>query len=225
MMQWDRRQLIGGAAAGGMLLLLPACQSLPGISLTEAIRRLLTVASQDAFATLVAENGFFADDVARLSLPEYLGGSRVTSIASLLLRTPAVQDRLLRQVNRAAEKGAELAAPIVAEAVRSMTINDALSIVNGGPDAATALLQRQLGASLIGRMAPGIERGLRLFDDEVINLALRELTNINFARLRDDISDRASSAIYRAIGAQEARIRANPQSTNDPLLIAVFGLR
>ena len=222
-MDYNRRNiLVAGTAAG--LLALPGCSSLPGLSLTEAIKRLLTLSSQNAFAELLQPNGFFDSQIARITVPDRLGGSRVTSIATALLRSKPIQDRLLRQVNRAAEKGAEIAAPLIANTIRNMSIADAAAIINGGPRAATGLLRNELGATLTNRMLPGIGNGLKLFDNEIINLVLSQVTDIDFASIRGDVTSKVSDAIYRSIGAQEEAIRANPQATNDPLLIAVFGL-
>ncbi|VAW01135.1 hypothetical protein MNBD_ALPHA04-862 [hydrothermal vent metagenome] len=222
-MEYNRRSiLVAGASAS--LLVLPGCSSLPGLSLTEAIQRLLTLSSQNAFAELLQPNGFFDSQVGRISVPDSLGGSRITSIATALLRSRPIQDRLLKQVNRAAEKGAELAAPIVADTIRNMSIADAAAIINGGPHAATDLLQSNLGATLTNRMLPGVGEGLKLFDNEIINLVLSQVSNVDFSGIRGDVTDKVSKAIYRSIGAQEEAIRANPQSTNDPLLIAVFGI-
>ncbi len=222
-MEYNRRSIIVAGAAAS-LLVLPGCASLPGLSLTEAIRRLLTLSSQNAFAELLQPNGFFDSQLGRISVPDSLGGSRVTSVATAFLRSRPVQDRLLKQVNRAAEKGAELAAPIVADTIRNMSIADAAAIINGGPRAATILLRRNLGATLTDRMLPGVGEGLKLFDNEIINLVLSQVSNVDFSGIRGDVTDKVSKAIYRSIGAQEEAIRANPQSTNDPLLIAVFGI-
>ena len=221
-MIYHRRSVLGMGVAAG-LLALPGCSSLPGLSLTEAVKRLLTLSSQNAFAELLQPNGFFDSQIARITVPDSLGGSRATDIATALLRSRPIQDRLLRQVNRAAEEGAELAAPIVAEPIRNMSIADAVAIINGGPRAATSLLQGQLGNTLVDRMLPGIGNGLRLFDNEIINLVLSQATNVDFSSISRDVTNKVSDAIYRSIGAQEASIRANPRATNDPLLIAVLG--
>ncbi len=223
-MFYHRRSVLGFGAVAG-LLALPGCSSLPGLSLTEAVKRLLTLSSQNAFAELLQPNGFFDSQIARISAPDSLGGSRMTSIASALLRSKPIQDRLLRQVNRAAEKGAEVAAPVVAETIRNMSISDAVAIINGGPRAATSLLQGQLGNRLVDRMLPGIGSGLKLFDNEIINIVLSQASDIDLATISRDVSNKVSDAIYRSIGAQEEAIRANPRATNDPLLIAVLGAR
>ena len=223
-MIYHRRAVLGFGAAAG-LLSLPGCSSMPGISLTEAVKRLLVLSSQNAFAELLQPNGFFDSQVARISVPDSLGGPRVTNIATALLRSKTIQDRLLKQVNRAAEEGADLAAPIVAETIRNMSISDAVAIINGGPRAATGLLQRQLGNTLVDRMMPGIGNGLKLFDNEIINLVLSQVTNVDFGSISRDVTIKVNDAIYRSIGAQEEAIRANPRATNDPLLIAVLGAR
>ena len=132
----DRRALLRGAALLP-LLALPGCASTPGFSLTEAIRRLLTLASQRAFATLMADNGFFDSAVARIDLPPELGGPGASSLLARALRAGPVKDRLVRQVNRAAERGAARAAPIVADAITSLSIADAAAIISGGSGAAT----------------------------------------------------------------------------------------
>ena len=223
-MTYHRRAVLGFGAAAG-LLALPGCSSMPGISLTEAVKRLLVLSSQNAFAELLQPNGFFDSQVARISVPDSLGGPRVTNIATALLRSKTSQDRLLKQVNRAAEEGADLAAPIVAETIRNMSVADAVSIINGGPRAATSLLQGQLGDALVDRMLPGIGNGLKLFDNEIINLVLSQVTNVDFGSISRDVTIKVNDAIYRSIGAQEEAIRANPRATNDPLLIAVLGAR
>jgi hypothetical protein len=222
-MIFDRRQLLLAGAAGATLT-LPGCQTMPGYSLTEAIRRLLTLASQNAFALLLQPGGFYDSSVARIALPDRFGGNAGTNIVSLVLQSKSFRDRLQRQLNRAAEKGAERAAPMVADAVRTVSIEAANEIVRGGPQAATQFLRGKMGIALIDAMLPGVSDGLRLFDDQVINKAVQSVTGFDMAALGADITRKADDAIWAAIGLEEGNIRANPQATNDPLLIGVFGL-
>ncbi len=219
----SRRALVAGTALVP-LLTLAGCASVPGISLTEAIRRLLTLSAQRAFATLMAENGFYDSAVARIDLPPELGGPGASGLLARALRTGPVKDRLVRQVNRAAERGAERAAPIVADAITTLSIADAAAIIGGGSGAATALLEQAMGRRLVGAMLPDIDGGLRLFDSAVVTEALRLVSGIDLPRLARDVSDRAHDAIYRAIAQEEGAIRADPAATRDPLLMAVFGL-
>ena len=217
-----RHILLSGAAIA--TLALPGCQSLPGFSLTEAIRRLLSLASQNAFALLLQPGGFYDSSVARIALPDRFGGDRSGGILSVVLQSRQFRDRLQRQLNRSAEKGAERAAPLVAEAVRNISIADAAGLVRGGPQAATAFLRRSMGTALLDSMLPGIADGLRLFDDQVIGQAVRSVTGFDIAALAQDITSKADDSIWAAIGLEESNIRADPQRTNDPVLMGVFGL-
>jgi Protein of unknown function (DUF4197) len=222
-MSLSRRTIIT-AAAVSPILLAPGCAGGIGLSLIDAIRRLLSLSSQRAFASLMRENGFFDDATAKISLPDALGGARATGIVSAVLGSNVFRNRLTKQVNRAAEKGAELAAPVVADAILSLGVADAAKIVAGGGTGATDLLKAAMGNALLGKMLPGIDNGLRLFDSPVVTEALKQVTNIDFAGLRDDITQKASDGIYRAIGREEIAIRADPAATGDPLLMGVFGI-
>lgn len=221
---FSRRALIG-AGLSLPLLTLPGCAAgLGGFGLEDAVRRLLTVSSQRAFAQLVQENGFFQDEITRIPLPQQFGGSAVTNALSSLLGVGLVQERLLRLVNNAASNAAEAAAPVIYDSIRSMTIPDAISIVRGGPTAATSYLQRSMGNAIFGALFPQVGETLRLADNGILARALQAASGINFAGLQQYVASSASEAIYRAIGREEAAIRANPNSFNDPLLAGVFGV-
>jgi Protein of unknown function (DUF4197) len=222
-MTTTRRQMLFSTAALATLA-LPGCQSLPTFSLTEAIRRLLTFSSQNAFALLLQPGGFYDSSVSRIALPDRFGGDRGSGILSVVLQSRQFRDRLQRQLNRAAEKGAERAAPLVADAVRNVSIEDASALVRGGPQAATAFLRGKIGPALLDSMLPGISDGLRLFDDQVIGQAVRSVTGFDIAALARDVTSKANDSIWAAIGLEESSIRANPQKTNDPVLIGVFGI-
>ncbi len=223
-MNISRRSLVASTAVLPVLLLPGCAGGLGGFSLIDAIRRLLTLSSQRAFASLNRENGFLDSQVAKISLPSAFGGQMGSGILATLLNSTAFRDRLTRQVNRAAEKGAELAAPLVADAVLKVGIPNAAAIISGGGSGATDLLKSAMGTSLIGAMLPGISGGLKLFDNGIVTEALRQVSGIDFAGLRDDITNKASDGIYRAIAREEVAIRANPTETNDPLLMGVFGV-
>ncbi len=222
-MQIGRRNLLVAGLAGATLT-LPGCASLPGFSLTEAIRRLLTLSSQNAFALLLQPGGFYDSQTGRIALPDRFGGGNGAGILSAALQSKPFRERLQRQLNRAAEKGAERAAPLVAEAVRNVGIDDAASIISGGPQAASSFLRGKMGPAIIDAMLPGVADGLRLFDDEIIARAVQAVTGYDIGALASDISQKADNTLWAAIGAEEQKIRANPQGTNDPLLIGVFGL-
>ena len=217
----QRRQFLAGGSVLIAVTALGACQQGLSYSLTEVIRRLLTLSSQRALATLMAPGGFYDSQVARITLPGQFGSGG--SLVSKVLLSTLLRDRLLKAVNRAAEKGADRAAPVIADAIIRVSPEDAAAIVKAaGTPAATAFLQKQMGNSLIPVMLPGIDDGLRLFDNQAVTEALKLATGIDFAGLRDDVARKASSAIFAEMGKEELAIRADPQSTGDPILIAAL---
>jgi hypothetical protein len=214
-----RRNFLAGSAATGVLL-LTGCESLGGFSMVEALRRLLTLSGERAFAKLTAPGGFWDSEVARFDLPVLFTSSG--GVLKGLLTSGAFKSQLQRQLNLVAEKGAERAAPVVAEAVRKMSIPDAVGIVRGGPTAATAFLRSQMGPALINAMIPGLSDALRVSGDPILGQAIKSLSGVDLGSVAQAIANRADNSIWYQIGSEESAIRANPQSTNDPLLIGVF---
>lgn len=220
----SRRALVLG---GCTLLALPACTTVgdyAGPGLQDAIRRLLTISSQRAFTRLVQDNGFFEDDLARVTLPAQLGGSGTAGVLAALLRSPTVQTQLLRLVNNAAARAANNAAPLVYQSIRDLTITDAMSLVRGGPTAATDFLRASIGGRIVDVLFPEVGTALRVLDSGVLTQVLGVATGIDLAGLQQDVSRKAAEGIWRAIGREEASIRANPKSADDPLLGGVFGV-
>jgi hypothetical protein len=218
-----RRSFVAAGLALPLLALAGCATRLGDLANFEpAIRRLLTLSSQRAFARLLTDEGFFRDEVARVELPPQLGGSRTTAALAIALGTRAVQDRLLRLVNEAAEEGARAAAPVVYDSIRDMTITDALAIVRGGPTAATDHLRRETGERIFDAVFPQVGQALRAADSDIVQRVLRVATGINFGGLQADVARKASAGIYRAIGREEAAIRADPSAAGDPLLAAMF---
>jgi len=221
-----RRSLIAGALALPLLGLAGCATRLGDIpGLDESIRRLLTVSTQRAVARLAVREGFFADDVARVDLPPQMGGSAFARALAVLLGTRMVQDRLLRVVNAAAAEGARAAAPAIYRSIRDMSLVDAAAILRGGPTAATDRLQSEMGDRIFEAMFPAVGEAMRVADDALVQRALRITTGIDFRGLQADVTRKAAMGLYRAIGREEAAIRADPASTGDPLLTRLLARR
>lgn len=219
---FPRRKFIAGSLAATGLLLLPACQSTGQISFTEAIRRLLLISSQRAFVRLTAPGGYWDQQVAQIGLGGFLG-SRGGVVASILT-SPLFKSRLEGAFADIAEEGATRAAPLVADAVRTVGIANAVAIVRGGPTAATAFLRGEMGVTLIEAMVPEVGQALRVANEPLVGQLLSALTGVDVSTVAHDFSRRVDDAIWNEIGVEEAAIRANPRATNDPLLIGAFGL-
>ncbi|HSG33719.1 MAG TPA: DUF4197 domain-containing protein [Sphingomonadaceae bacterium] len=215
-----RRSLLAGTAAAG-LLALAGCETFQRWSLVDAVRRMLMLAAQNAFARLMAPGGFWDNSLARLDLPDLLG-SRGNVLADILTSV-VFKERLQREFNHVAERGARRAAPVVADAVEVIGIENARAILDGGPSAATAFLRANMGTTLVEAMVPELAEGLRISQEPLVADALRRLTGIDLSDVARDFAGDVDNAIWAEIGREESAIRADPASTNDPMLIAVLG--
>ncbi|RPF72396.1 DUF4197 domain-containing protein [Aurantiacibacter spongiae] len=215
-----RRTFLGGALAGS-LLALPGCSSFGGFSLTDAVRRLLYVSSEQAFMTLTAPGGFWDEQVAQLGLANLLG-TRGT-VLSGILTSSLFKSRLEGAFADIAIEGAERAAPLVADAVRVIGIQNALALVNGEPTAATAFLRQNMGTTLVEAMVPELGEAMRIANEPLVGELLAGLTGVDVGGVARSFSRTIDDAIWTQMGREEANIRANPRATNDPLLIGVFG--
>ncbi|QZH75671.1 MAG: DUF4197 domain-containing protein [Erythrobacter sp.] len=217
----NRRRFIAGLGASGALLALPACESMGGYSLVDAVRRLLYLSSERAFARLVAPGGFWDEQVAAIGLQNLLGARG--GVVSTILTSALFRDRLQDAFADIAIQGAERAAPIVTDAVRVIGIQNAVALINGGPTAATGFLRDSMGTTLIEAMVPELGQAMRIAQEPLVGELLAGLTGIDVSGVAQNISRSVDNAIWREMGVEESAIRANPRSTNDPLLIGVLG--
>lgn len=216
-----RRGFVLGMSATG-LIGLAGCSGLPGLSFTDAIRRLLILSSDRAFARLTSDGGYWDQQIARVGL-ENVMGTRGNILAGILTST-LFKDQLSNAFADLAVAGAERAAPIVADTVRVIGIQAAVDLVRGGPSAATAFLRGEMGDTLVEAMVPELGQAIRVARDPVIGRAIAQLSGVDVPGVASRFSSQINEAIWTEMGIEEAAIRRDPQSTRDPVLIGVFGL-
>jgi len=218
-----RRALIAGAAGAGALLLMPGCASTGGgFSMVEAVRRMLLLASENAFARLTAPGGFWDEQVARIGLNQLMGTRG--DVLSRILTSSLVKDRLEERFASLAIEASFRAAPVVTDAVRVIGFENAIDLVRGGPTAASTFLRAEMGSVLIDAMVPELGEAIRLSNDPLIGQTIGALTGVNPGDVASRIGREVDNAVWGEIAREEAAIRANPQATRDPLLIGVFGV-
>ncbi len=138
-------------------------------------------------------------------------------------------DRFILQLNRSAENAAVGAKPIFVNAIRSLTIHDALSILRGEPNAATNYLRRTTSAPLKAAFLPVISNALdmtratRYYGDVVTRYNKIPFVKKVSPDLVGYASDRAIEGLFVLIAKEEANIRANPLARTSKLLERVFG--
>ncbi len=218
----NRRTLLATAAGAGALLLLPGCATTGGFSMVEAVRRMLLLATENAFARLTAPGGFWDEQVAQLGLANVLGTRG--DVLSRILTSQLFKDRLEERFATFAIDASFRAAPVVTDAIRVIGFDNAIALVRGGPDAASLYLRQEVGGALLDAVVPELGEAMRLSRDPLVGQALSALTGVDVAGVADRFGRQIDDAIWGEIGREEAAIRANPEATRDPVLIGVFGL-
>lgn len=211
-----RRAVIASLLATGALS-LTGCATIRRDSANDAVRRLLILSTQRAFAVLVQPDGFWDSAVARIKLPTLFG--KPGGLAAAILRSEVFREQLQHHLNRLAEEAARKVAPLVTRAVRSLSISDAMTILHGESTAATTYLRQSMGAALVNEMIPVLAEVMRASRDPVLAQALSALTGVNLTDAAHALALEADNAIWYEIGAAETEIRANPPVSNDPGLI------
>ena len=217
----SRRSMLGGLAAGGAMLALPACSTIPGFSFTEAIRRMLLLSSERAFARLTAPDGYWDQQVSRVGLSDFLGTRG--DVLSRILTSALFKSRLEDAFADIAIEGSYRAAPVVADAVRTIGFANAVELVRGGPRAATEFLQGEMGGRLIEVMIPELGEAIRVASDPLVGQLIDAATGSNVSGIANRLAGNVNASIWAEMGAEEAAIRANPRETRDPVIIGVFG--
>lgn len=147
----------------------------------KGLKSALELGVDTAIAQLGHTDGYYADALVRIELPE-----QARSIAEQARKVPGLDqyvNDLELQLNRSAEDATQHAAEIFKTAIRNMSIRDAMEILNGPDNAATEYLKGQSYASLTSRYKPVIDASL---DKPLVG-------NISANKSWDEISSRWNS--------------------------------
>jgi hypothetical protein len=217
----SRRAFIAGSLAATAVLTLPGCATTGVFSYTEAIRRLLVLSSENAFARMTAPGGFWDQQVAQIGLNQMFG-SRGNVLANILTST-LFKSRLEGIAAGMAVDASYRAAPVVADAVRTIGWANAIDLIRGGPTAASSYLRQEMGTALIDAMVPGVGDALRVARDPLVGQLLAGMTGVDVGGVATTFATEVDDAIWGEIAREESAIRANPSATRDPVLIGAFG--
>jgi hypothetical protein len=137
-------------------------------------------------------------------------------------------DRVVVSLNKAAENAVNEAKPLFVDAIRSMSIKDAKSILFGNDTAATNYLKRKTAAQLHQKFEPKIQESLnqvnatKYWSDlmtQYNKIPLVEKVETNLSRY---VTKRAVDGLFLKIAEEEKAIREEPQQRTSDLLKKVF---
>ena len=206
---------------------LPNALGVTEVEAAEGIRQALTQGTGKGISILNRQDGFFGNNAYKLFLPD--DAIKIEKVLRTIGMGSQV-DRAILQINRAAEDAVGYATPIFVEAIKEMTIADALNIVRGENSAATNYFRQKTRDKLISAFSPVVERSLVKLEatryyTEIVTLYNNIPTTAK--KMNPDLTayvvDRATIALFDQIEKEEANIRANPIARTTQILKKVFG--
>jgi hypothetical protein len=193
----------------------------------EGIKEALGQGLVKAVLQLNKPDGFFKDAFYKILLPP--DAKKIENTLRDLGMNKMV-DKAILQINRAAEDAAGFAKPIFVDAIKSMTISDAIGLVKNGDTSATHFFRVKTTDKLIAAFLPVIKSSLDKVDatkyyGDVVNTYNNFPTTLKKINpdLPSFVTERATLALFDLVSKEEINIRQNIEARTTDLLRKVFG--
>ena len=211
-------QLPTGTAAGN------------GITQGEAaagIKEALAQGLAKSVLQLNTTDGFFKDALYKVLLPpdaQKIGNTlRSIGFGNLV-------DNAILQINRGAEDAVGFAKPIFVNAIKNMTLTDAIGLVKGGDTSATHFFRVKTTTQLMNAFNPVIKSSLDKVDaTKYYGDMVTKFNNLptTFRKVNPDLTDyvtlKATDALFDLVAKEERNIRTNFAARTTDILKKVFG--
>jgi hypothetical protein len=213
---------LGGGSA-------PATRALGQSEVVAGLREALVRGSEIAVGELGRPDGFLKHADVRITLPgplESVGnGMRRFGMGGYV-------DAFETSLNRAAEQAVPEALDLLVASVRAMSIDDAMSILNGPDDAATRYFRERNETRLVERFLPIVKEatasaGVTQAYKSMLGQAglVAQLFDPGSLDIDRYVTDQAIDGLFVLLAREEKNIRANPLARTSELLQRVFGPR
>jgi hypothetical protein len=182
-----------------------------------------------AVLQLNSPDGFFKDAFYKILMPP---DARKIENTLRDLGMGKMVDKAILQINRAAEDAAGFARPIFVDAIKSMTISDAIGLVRNGDTSGTHFFRVKTTDRLVAAFLLVIKSSLDKLDatryySDVINTYNNFPTT--FKKLNPDlpgfVTGKATDALFDLVAKEEVNIRQNIAARTTDLLKKVFGFK
>ncbi len=205
-----------------------AKSALSNSEVVSGLKEALANGVETAIKELGRPGGFLGNHLVQISLPDSL--QTLAGTARTLGQGQYV-DSFETTMNQAAEKAVPAGAEILADAIRKMSVDDAMSILNGSDNAATQYFRKVSEKALMQEFKPIVneatnQSGATLAYKNLLSTAtpllggMLEGSNLD---LDQYVTQKSLDGLFKYIGIQEQKIRSNPAARGTELLKKVFG--
>jgi hypothetical protein len=193
----------------------------------DGIKQALEQGLVKAVLQLNKEDGFYRDALYKILLPPDAKKIEKT------LRDVGMGnmvDKAILQINRGAEDAAGAAKPIFLDALKNMTLSDAVGLVKNGDTSATHFFRTKTTDKLFAAFLPIIKNSLDKTDATKYYGDMVQKYNsfpTTFKKLNPDLQSfvtmRAIMALFDVVAKEELNIRNNLSARSTDLLKKIFG--
>jgi hypothetical protein len=179
-----------------------------------------------AVSRLGRADGFLGNPSVKIELPGFLKDA--AKLLSGIGQGRRV-DELVTAMNRAAEAAMPEARSLLVNAVKAMSVEDAVKIVKGGDNSVTQFFSAKTREPLGVKFLPIVERATqkvslaKKYDAVAGRAASLGLLKPDDANLNGYVTGKALDGLYFMIGEEEKKIRRDPVGTGSAILKKVFG--
>ena len=182
--------------------------------------------TNNAVKVLNVQNGFFGDPLIKILFPP-----EVKYVEDKLRQfgMNKMVDDFIIQLNRGAENAVGKATPIFTNAVRSMSIQDAMGILRGNDNAATTYFKNATSNQLFSAFKPEVQNVL---DQMKITQHWTDVTTaynkLPMAQkvetdLAKYVTEKTMNGLFLKLALEEMKIRKDPAARVSDILRKVFG--
>ena len=205
-------------------------QSLADLSteqLTKGLKEALGKGLQQAIASLGKTGGFLTNLNVKIPMPEKM---QAVEKALRTLGQQQLANEFVATMNKAAEQAVPAAADVFVTTLKTMTVDDAKTILSGPKDAATQFFRSTTETELTQKFLPIVKQATA---KSGATAAYKQLTekaklagpfiSIPYLDLDTYVTGKAMDGLFIMVAEEEKRIRENPVARSTDLLKSVFG--
>ena len=193
----------------------------------QGIKEALSQGLVKAVLQLNKEDGFFKDAAYKVLLPP--DAKKIENTLRTIGLNSTV-DKAILQINRGAEEAAGFAQPIFVDAIKNMTLSDAIGLIRNGDTSATHFFREKTTAKLLTAFTPVIKSSL---DNVQATKYYGDIVNkynsfpTTFTKINPDlvgyVTAKATNALFDLVAQEEKNIRTNFAARTTAILKKVFG--
>ncbi len=212
--------------------------------LTEAevakgLKEALRVGTDSAASNLAITDGYFKDEMVKILLPPE--ANIIVENAGKIPGGQKLVDDVILSINRAAENAAKEAGPVFFNAIKEMTIADAMTILKGENNAATEYFKSKTYQNLFDLYSPKIKSSI---DQEIVagysageswntltknynkvaNSIVGQMADLKTVDvdLEKYLTQKALDGLFLKLAEEERKIRTDPLARVTDILKRVF---